>query len=422
MENFYQKAGVKLKKEVHHGFPTNDIIITDYLSGFQYLNTVLQFFPHPEGYVRHTLDKYHNSTFDYVYNYTDHLGNIRLSYTLDPLTQVLKILEENHYYPFGLKHTNYSTDKKTILKETEEDPKHVGPEEEDSFYKYKYNGNLTLMPAFVLPTEEKPMVYKYKYNGKEWQDEMGLNVYDYDNRIYDQALGRFWQMDPLAEQGRRWSPYNYCFNNPIYFQDPDGMWPDFPGYVKSAFKSMGNTISNKYNEVKKSIGNTVDNVKKSVSNVVKKVKDFKFGGFAITTDKGSSKGDQSLLRKGDRNTEMVNGSGAETAGKIYRPGPGNDSKLENVANALDKTADAVELARDNSNKNGSVSETNTPEQSETVTVKKETYSVTDYPNNSSRIHKSEKDTTVNVDDKEKINKMNALSKKKAEQELLLKGN
>ena len=71
---------------------------------------------------------------------------------------------------------------------------------------------------------------KYKFGGKEYNEELGLEWYDVSARNYDPALGRWMNLDPLAETMRRHSPYNFGFDNPIYFQDYDGMAPASPDW------------------------------------------------------------------------------------------------------------------------------------------------------------------------------------------------
>jgi len=181
----YDATGVKLKK-IAAGSSSG---ITEYAGNYIYEGTStdmeLKFFSHPEGYV----EPLANGGYDYIYQYKDHLGNVRLSYkNLGSASNIdLEIQEENNYYPFGLKHKGYNS----VVSST----------------------NLAL---------------KRKFGGKEYQDELGLGWYDVTARNYDPALGRWMNLDPLAEQMRRHSPYNFGFNNPIYFQDYDGLSPQGP--------------------------------------------------------------------------------------------------------------------------------------------------------------------------------------------------
>jgi len=132
------------------------------------------FFPTAEGFY-----DYKNSK--YIYQYKDHLGNVRLSYSRTSEGD-LSVESTNDYYPFGLNFVN-------------------------------------IHPVVGPPVYNPSVSYEnWKYNGKELEE---TGMYDYGARFYMPDIGRFGMYDPLAE--KTFEPYAYVYNNPVRMIDPTGM-------------------------------------------------------------------------------------------------------------------------------------------------------------------------------------------------------
>ncbi len=142
----------------------------DYIGNQELINGKINRIKFAGGYI----EKDQTGSWSYNFYINDYQGNIRCVTDASG-----KVIQRNDYYPFGLP--------------------------------YASNTNSNAQP--------------YKYGGKEYIKNLELDMYDFEARMMNPAIGRFTMMDSYTENYAPYSPYCFVLNNPIVFSDPDGNNP-----------------------------------------------------------------------------------------------------------------------------------------------------------------------------------------------------
>jgi len=160
---------------------------------------------------RHALTDIPVTQNGYLYVYASNESPVNVFFDNLQVTQTQgHILEETHYYPFGLTMAGISS--KALKNQYAEN-------------KYQYNG------------KEK--------QSKEFYDGSGLvEWYDFNARMYDPQIGRFISNDRVGELAHNLTGYRFGFNNPILYNDPSGLWEGTYRRGDAGFEQLLSSLQN----------------------------------------------------------------------------------------------------------------------------------------------------------------------------------
>ena len=89
---------------------------------------------------------------------------------------------------------------------------------------------------------------KKKYNSIEFNNDLGINIYEAFFRHLDPQTGRWWEIDPAIESMEAWSPYSSNYDSPVILSDPLGDEPEetTSGPGPKAIYTLGKELKNAY--------------------------------------------------------------------------------------------------------------------------------------------------------------------------------
>jgi RHS repeat-associated protein len=101
--------------------------------------------------------------------------------------------------------------------------------------------------------------YRYGFNAMEREDDLYApgNAYDFGARMYDGRLGRWWSVDPKANQFLYLSCYSSFGNRPIYFVDEEGEVIRVAGNLVVATKDIQSVVPEAYKSLIRIVDNQV---------------------------------------------------------------------------------------------------------------------------------------------------------------------